>query len=56
MAASHHHPDDLVLGVDTVVVVDREIIRKPRDGSRRSSGCFACSPDEPIRSLPASAS
>ena len=31
MAASHHHPDDLVLGADTVVVVDREILGKPRD-------------------------
>jgi len=30
-AASHHHPDDLVLGADTVVVVDREILGKPRD-------------------------
>jgi septum formation protein len=31
MAASHHHPDNLVLGADTVVVVDREILGKPRD-------------------------
>jgi septum formation protein len=30
-AASQHFPDDLVLGADTVVVVDNEILGKPRD-------------------------
>ena len=31
LAAFHNHPDDFVLGADTVVVVDGEILGKPRD-------------------------
>ena len=48
-AVFRQQPGQLVLGADTIVVVDGEILGKPRDEAD-ASACCACFPDELIRS------
>ncbi len=42
------HPDNVVLGADTIVVTDEHLLEKPSD-ARMPRACCGCSPDARTR-------